>query len=655
MWARKRIYPASAGVPGPRDPALTPYIIPFEKFYTDNKYEICALITGTQMSKTDGILDIIGWRLATKPRPQLYVGPSREFVTAQFEPRLMKLFDESAEIASLVARGKRNRKVLKIVAGVPIRLAWSGSATSLASDQAGDVYVDEYDKMVGGRHGVGDPFSLAVARADTYADRKITVTSTPERGRIECETCPDTGLEFWRVAPSEQVESPIWRKWQQGTRHHWSWQCPHCQEWFIPRAKYLKTPMANPTPYEALETAFVACPRNGCAIHEADKEAMNAKGEFVAPGQRITIDGQVVGDPIPSSMLSLWVSGLASPFVTWGKRLEQIVRARLSNEPEEMQGAFNTVGECYAPVPMNAPTVETVLARRCPYVLREVPREVVRLVAGVDVQLRELFYTVRGFGARGSSWLIDADRLHGDTRGEEPWDALSDLLQTQFSGMSITLALVDAGFRPDKPEAGDVHKVYDFVRRHSWVCKAARGKAVADTPLKVAQHEVKPDGKRAPFSVDLCTLNTDYFKSLVTTRLATENGQAGSLGLPSDVSREYARHLTSEVREVVNGKPKWTQISKNNHWLDCESMAAAGGYLLNVQRLPAGVHRDWDAEAPQALSERPPVTVDGAGLVIPAPALVVPEPSSPKAAMAADALRESLSKRFSRPGRGLGW
>ncbi len=147
-WAKaNRVYPLSAGRPGPRDPDLTPYIIAFERFLADDRYETCALITGTQMSKTDGILDVMGWRLDTNPRPQLYVGPSKDFVENQFEPRLMAMFDQAPRLGSLLLRGKRNRKTRKTCNGVSICLAWAGSATSLSSDQAGDVYVDEYGHL----------------------------------------------------------------------------------------------------------------------------------------------------------------------------------------------------------------------------------------------------------------------------------------------------------------------------------------------------------------------------------------------------------------------------------------------------------------------------------------------------------------------------
>jgi hypothetical protein len=53
---------------------------------------------------TDGLLDIMGARLDQRPAPILYVGPIRDFLTDQFEPRLMNLLDE-AEIAAIRERG----------------------------------------------------------------------------------------------------------------------------------------------------------------------------------------------------------------------------------------------------------------------------------------------------------------------------------------------------------------------------------------------------------------------------------------------------------------------------------------------------------------------------------------------------------------------
>jgi hypothetical protein len=58
--------------------------------------------------------------------------------------------------------------------------------------------------MVRGPMGDGDPFTLAKARADTYRDRKVAVTSTPRKGRVGTETCPRSRLQFWAL-PSPQT------------------------------------------------------------------------------------------------------------------------------------------------------------------------------------------------------------------------------------------------------------------------------------------------------------------------------------------------------------------------------------------------------------------------------------------------------------------
>ncbi|MGF3022650.1 terminase gpA endonuclease subunit [Methylobacterium aquaticum] len=562
------MYPPSAGVPGPRDPGLTPYIVAFERFFEDPRYEICALITGTQASKTDGILDVMGWRLDTRPRPQLYVGPSKDFVSEQFEPRLMKLFDEAERLNGLVARGKRNKKTRKTVNGVSVRLAWAGSATSLASDQAGDVYIDEYDKMMRGVRGEGDPFTLAKARADTYADRKIAVTSTPKRGRVETERCGVSGLAFWKAADPQALDSPIWVKWQSGTRHHWAWRCPHCADWFIPRLSDLKAPK-DATPAQARRETWLCCPANGCVIEEGHKKAMNAAGVFVAPGQKILPDGILEGEPPDSTILSLWVSGLASPFVTWGERVEELMLARNNGDQEAIQGAINKAGEVYSEAPLNAPRVETVKAKRVPYAMGEVPREVMRLVAGIDVQKRELYYVVRGFGARGASWLIQAEKLNGLTDGEDVWDDLADALLTPYGGLRIEKAFIDSGFRPDKPDAGDAHRVYAFARRYDWLVVPTKGYQTRSSPLTIRKHEVDTHGKAARFSVDLAALDSDFFKSLVMSRIQTPVGRPGSFHVPHDISDLYCRHMVSEVRELKTGKPVWTSVSRENHFLDC--------------------------------------------------------------------------------------
>jgi phage terminase large subunit GpA-like protein len=78
---------------------------------------------------------------------------------------------------------------------------------------------------------------------------------------------------------------------------------------------------------EAKRTAYVECPRCGGVLADKDKADLNASAVFVAPGQSVTPDGDVIGEAPDSSTLSFWVSGLASPFVTFGQRAENYLAA----------------------------------------------------------------------------------------------------------------------------------------------------------------------------------------------------------------------------------------------------------------------------------------------------------------------------------------
>jgi phage terminase large subunit GpA-like protein len=599
--AANRIYAETSGLPGPRNPYLTAYLVPFMRKVHAGTHKRVVAVTAAQSGKTESILDGIGARIDQRPAPILYVGPSRDFVTDQFEPRLMELLDQAETLRAKVARGKRQKKLLKVVGGVRIRLGFAGSSTSLKSDPFGLGFVDEYDEMMGNIKGQGDPLGLAEARGDTYADFVTAVVSTPSQGAVEIERDPVSGLEFWRKTDPELVQSPIWRLFQQGTRHHFAWACPHCGEYFIPRLRDLQWPKGA-TPAEARRGAYLQCPQ-GCAepILDHHKPEMIAGGVMIAPGQTLEEARQGVNEPDVDTW-SCWTSGLCSPFVTFGDRAARYLTALASGETDKVQTAVNAAfGEVYdVSLGADVPAWEEVLKRRLPYARGSIPSGGLRLFMAVDVQKFSLIYAIRAFGSRGTSWLVDHGQLYGPTQDDDVWTALADLMLTPVGGMQVERVYIDSGFRPDKPDQGSEHKVYEFCRRFSWIASPTKGKDVQHPPYRVAKIEVKPDGKKAVYSIDLVWLSTDFFKSLVVSRLRIPMGVPGALYLNADVEEDYARQLTSEARIIENGKPKWVQRARDNHFFDVEAMLAAAGYAHNVQRIPEGVEREASSgEAPE--------------------------------------------------------
>lgn len=597
-WARlNRTYPPTAGIPGPRDPGLTPYVIPFVRAVHARTHKRVVLVVGAQMGKSDSILDIIGERMDTAPVPTLYLGPTKQFLQEQWEPRVMDLLNEAPALRAKVARGKRMTKTRKIIAGVPLRLAHGGSSVAIKSDPFGLAFTDEADELLANVKGSGDPITQVDRRGDTYADFVHAIVSTPTEGPSDVEVDEASGLAFWAEVDPQEVGSTIWRLWQAGTRYHWAWPCPHCGEFFIPRFKYLgwEKPKdergrdLRSDPAVAARTAHLVCPRNGCIIADSDKAGMNARGVYVAPGQHVATDGSVIGDPPDSWTISFWVSGLASPFKSWGERAAEYVEAVRSGEPGEIQSVVNGgFGELWAPGGGEVPEWRELERLKAPYVSGEVPRGIRIVTAAADIHPRRINYVVRGWAARAESWLIDHGEIHGDTIEDGPWADLEDVLTRDYGGHAIRLALIDSGFRPGKPAMVPENRVYQFCQRHHRFCRPTKGRDTQIKPIIPSKREIgiTLHGRRTTVGLELLLLDTDYFKRLIHERLRWPVDEPGAFHLPQDIDDDYLRQLVSEARiRKPGGKPVWIKRARDNHWLDCEAMNAAAGYFLGVQRL----------------------------------------------------------------------
>ncbi|MER9937429.1 terminase gpA endonuclease subunit [Mesorhizobium sp. M0088] len=601
-WARQnRIYPPTAGVPGPRDPSLTPYIVAPTRAVHARTHKRVALVCGSQMGKSDGALDIIGERFDTAPVPTLYLGPTKQFLQDQWEPRVMDLLDGTKALRGKVARGKRMKVLRKLISGVPLRLAHGGSSTALKSDPFGLALTDEADELMANVKGAGDPIRLVDRRGDTYADFVHYITSTPSEGPSDVEVDPESGLEFWAEIDPQEISSTIWRIWQSGTRYHWAWPCPHCSEYFIPRFKCLKWEKPKSadgrdlksTATLAKNTAHIDCPRCGCEITDDSKPGMNERGVYVAPGQSITPDGVVLG-PVPESVtISFWVSGLASPFQTWGERAAEYVEAVRSGEAAEIQAVVNGgMGELYAPGSGDVPEwreLEKLKSPEQPYVLGEVPSWVKFLTLACDVQKDRLIFGIRGWGHRSTSCLVQLGELYGNTAEEEVWEDLEEVLLDRYGGHPIRLALIDSGFRPGNPKQVPENRVYSFCQRHARLCRPTKGRdRLQGKPILPKQIEARVNwrGKLETVGIELFHVDTDYFKRTVHERLRWPIGEPGAFYLPDDAPDYYLQQLVSEARiKRPGGKPVWVQRSKENHFFDIEAMQAAAGWFLGAQRI----------------------------------------------------------------------
>lgn len=613
-------------------------------------YDALVMVTSSQSGKTDTLLDAIGATLDQRPAPIMYLGPTKEWLNTQLEPRIMELLLDAKRLRERLALGKRMTRFRKLVGGVPLVLAWAGSASQVAGMAAKIAVVDELDRMDASIEGEGDPFTLLEARGFSYRDRIRAAISTPLIGTVDIIKDEASGLEFWGQMPMEDIGSPIWRHWQRGTRHHYCWPCPECGEFFVPRFKILRWdgwPEVRPTA-EVKRTAYLECPHCGGVIEERHKREMNARGAYVAPGQTIAPDGTVTGDPPATTILSRWVSGLCSPFVTFGERAAAYMRAKEEGNQEELQSVMNTgFGELFAPGGGDVPEWEEVAKLRRDYGKLELPAGARLLTLAADVQSYGIYYTIRAWGAGGTSWLVDYDLLHGQTVHEEVWHKLAVIVTRPIDGMTISTGLIDSGYRPGKKSAIPLNMVYKFCRRFPRRIYPSKGKDVQDKPVKVSKAEVKKTGEVHRYGLDLIWINTDETKRWVHERIRREQDRPGAWLLPHDVDDDYCKQIVSEARVMKpNGRPEWVARSRNNHYLDCEGQQAALALWMRMDLIRG---EDDQAPQPEAPAAARPSRRTATRQRVPVEAPAAPEKSKSADASAARKERvRALAQRMAR-------
>ena len=552
------------------------------------------------MSKTEFLLNDIGHTLDEDPRPLTYAGPTEKNVKGISAKRVMPMIESVPSLNAGHLKGHEDKIDEKSVNGVRLGFAWAGSATELASWPTSKFYVDERDRMKDIAE--GDVDSIIQEAVATYAGQIITV-STPLSGDVIREYSEEIGRDVWKVADGDDVSSPIWLLWQEGSRHEWVVPCTNCLEYFAPHLDLLEWDDELPAK-KVGKTAVVRCPYCGHPHRNTDKEQMNSLGVFVAPDETI--------QPRPKKLkkaksavinsievmfgsyldrgeeaLSFWVSGLCSPWSSWGSRATSLKKARDSKKPNKEKGVINTQFGQVFKAKGKAPNWEILKDLVGGYQVRSIPEGVRVLTAGVDVHKRRLNFVVRGWGVGYESWLIDYGEIFGEIKylDDIAWNHLGGILNTLYGkqGIPIALMLIDSGYKPND-EPADASVIYQFCYQNKRAAPA-KGHDRKTRAYSAANMDISYKGKSIKDGLQLWHLDSDYFKQFVYGRYEWDPEKAGGWHLPAEIEEEYLRQVTAEARVEKNGLGVWEKIRQANHYFDCEYMATAAAHILRLHKL----------------------------------------------------------------------
>ena len=117
----------------------------------------------------------------------------------------------------------------------------------------------------------------------------------------------------------------------------------------------------------------------------------------------------------------------------------------------------------------------------------------------------------------------------------------------------------------------------------------SKGRDTMDTPHQVRDIDYSIGGKLIKGGVRLYHVNTDYWKRWIHSRVNwPPEAETGGWHLHNATTESYCRQIVAEEMVIkASGKAVWVRKSKENHYLDCEVLAACAAHSLGVQHLQA--------------------------------------------------------------------
>ncbi|SHN77355.1 phage terminase large subunit family protein [Desulfitobacterium chlororespirans] len=272
--------------PGPWRTSRTPYMKEIMDAINHDDTQNIVVMSGSQVGKTELLLNIIGSHMHQEPSPVMIVEPTLDLAMHFSHGRLSAMVKEVPELSALI--GGCHQKHMLTFAG-------ANSAASLSSWPSRIVLLDEID-----RYPLGDKedlISIVIKKSNVFYNRKIVMTSTPAYKGV----------------------SKIKAAYENSTMEQWCLPCPSCGEY-------------QPLSWDQMNIKLCSMLCKHCGSSHIENEWRNGNGKWIARKENAKTRG-------------FHISGLASPWVEWEEAFRRFSLAKENGTEELMLWAAMTLGE----------------------------------------------------------------------------------------------------------------------------------------------------------------------------------------------------------------------------------------------------------------------------------------------------------------------
>ena len=589
-WAAKhrRLSAKSSAMPGPWLPSRIPYLNAIMDAL-DPRHP-AKQVTFCKSAQTGGSecgLNWIGWVIDQAPGPMLVLMPTEKLGLRWVRGRLRPMILESRVLNGKLRLGRQSKAngatltELHFPGGV-IYLGSANVPSDLSSVPVMYLLLDEVDRMPRVIDGEGNPVELAKRRLATYQGRsKSFGISTPT----------DDG-------------SPIAKDYAESSRGRFWVPCPHCSEFQTLKWEQITYPDGQP------REARYRCEHHGCVIEESSKTAMLARGEW--RHERPELVAHHAGFHVnclyaPTGLGDSWADNA-------------VAYEAAKQDPAKRQVFRNTrLGEIDIGGKVRVDW-ETTKLRAEQYAVRTIPKGVLALTAGVDVQVDRFEVQVLGWSPGERAAVIDYRVIEGEPTNPDDWKALDHFLEQPIVNafgvpMRVECAMVDA--------ANWQHEVLNFTRPlRARGIFASRGSPVLTRPpigrpsfpdVRKRKGKEIPDQRRG---ARMYLLGVGELKKIIYARLKADAGQAAReddapenttpgtrfIRFPAGLPDEYYRQLVAEEFDPL--LRRWIALRERNEAGDTMVYGFAAALHESV-----AVHRWREADIARLLQIYEPAEV----------------------------------------------
>ena len=540
----------------------------------DSSVQSVTLMWASQTGKTECINNIVAYFICQDPSPILCIQPTLDMADTWSKDRLAPMIRDTAALSKVISTGKArdsgNTLLHKRFLGGHITMAGANSPSSLAARPIRVLLCDEIDRYPASAGAEGDPISLAERRTDTFPNAVIIKTSTPT------------------IKDLSKVEN----EYNITDKQEWFTPCPKCGEFQVLAWKNVIWEKDQP------ETAHIVCEHCKAKLDDDDRRNMVSNGEWRATAKFEGKRGYKLNG----------LNSLFPPKKGFNNRLHQAAAGFLDSKkkgPEGLKTFINTfLAETWEE--LEATIDGHYLESRREAYKGDIPRGVLVLTCGIDVQADRIEAELVGWGLDEECWGIEYKVIYGDPSQREIWRQLDKWLLERYTTedsreLPVAAVCIDSGYL--------TKDVYDFVKpRQPRNVYAIKGLGGFGKPL------VSRPSKSSVRGVRLFSIGTDTAKDVVYGRLRIEEEGYGYCHWPfaSGYHEDYFNQLTAE-KCVIKTKAgvrerKWIlKEGKRNEALDVRIYAMAAMVILNpnFKRIASKAEHKEDAITTPLEKEKP--------------------------------------------------